>query len=365
MLRLSVPSVGRDEQAAVAGVLKSGFFVQGKQVAAFEKAVASYVGAKHAVAVNSGTSALHLALLALGIGPGDEVIVPDFTFPATANVVELTGATPVIADVQAATANVDAAHVERLISRKTKAIMPVHLFGQSADMRPLLKLARRHSLAIVEDAACVLGATFNGRSCGTWGEIGCYSFHPRKVITTGEGGILVTNRAAVAEKLRLLRNHGLLYNTKGADFLLAGYNYRMTEIEAAIGLVQMRKINRIIKGRRRVAREYDRQLAGLDWVTVPQTGALNTHVYQAYVVTLSPRIDRNRLIAHLKEQGIEANFGTYAMHRLEFYKTRYRLNAKNYPVSEQLFKSTLALPLFEHMTTAQVGQVAKALAKFQ
>ena len=209
MIRLIIPEIGDEEVQAVSAVLRSGYLVQGKHVEDFEHRVAAFVGVKHAVAVSSGTAALHVALAALDIGPGDDVLVPDFTFPATANVVALLGATPVLVDVDPATFNTTADLLRPAITPRTKAIMPVHLFGQPAEMQPILDLAAEHGLAVVEDAACALGALYHGRPCGSLGQLGCFSFHPRKVITTGEGGMIVTDDDALAERLRLLRNHGM------------------------------------------------------------------------------------------------------------------------------------------------------------
>jgi perosamine synthetase len=367
MFRLSIPSIGREEELAVSEVLKSGFFVQGKKVAQFEEAVAAYLGVKHAVAVNSGTSALHVALLAMGIGPGDEVILPDYTFPATVNVVELTGAKPVIVDIEPNTYNMDPRQVEAAVTPRTRAIMPVHLFGQSADLDPILKVAQKHKLQILEDAACVLGARYKGRLCGTIGDAGCFSFHPRKIITTGEGGMVVTDKPAIAERLRILRNHGMEFrpNTNSIDFVAAGFNYRMTEMNAAIGLVQMKKLSKFIAGRQKVAREYDRRLKKISWIKTPVTPKTNTHMYQAYIVHVDPSVNRDRLMGYLKSHGIEVNFGTYALHRLSFYKTKYRLQAGRFPAAEDAFKTTLALPLYERLTKHQIHAIADVIGKFR
>jgi perosamine synthetase len=364
MLRLSIPSLGSEEERAVTEVLRSGYLVQGKKVAAFEGVVADYLGVKHAVAVNSGTSALHLALLALGLGPNDEVIVPDYTFPATINVVELAGARPIVVDIEPHTFNIDVEKVQRAITPRTKAVIPVHLFGQSADLSPLLKLAKKHRLHVIEDAACVLGAEYKGCKCGTLGDMGCFSFHPRKIITTGEGGMIVTSKKNLAQQLRVLRNHGMTYGEKGIDLVAAGFNYRMTEMSAAMGLVQMSKLARLIGIRQRIAREYTQALKGIPWIKIPVTGTGNSHVFQAYIIQVYPSINRNRLMDYLKSRGIEVNFGTYAIHRLSFYKNKYGLKVKDYPVAEQIFQTTVALPFFEQITKNQILKVANTLRVF-
>jgi perosamine synthetase len=364
MFRLSIPVIGSEEERAVRKVLKSGFLVQGKKVAEFETVVADFLGVKFAVAVNSGTSALHLALIALNIGPGDEVILPDYTFPATINVVELCGAKPVIVDIEPDTFNIDPEKIEKAITAKTKAIMPVHLFGQSADMDPIIRLGRKRKIPVVEDAACVLGATYNGHPCGTLGQMGCFSFHPRKIITTGEGGLIVTNNQRLAERLRLLRNHGMVHGAKGIDFLEAGFNYRMTEMSAAMGLVQMGKLSEIISDRQKVAAQYDRQLKALPWMSSPKVFSKNTHIYQAYIAQVDSSVDRNALLKYLKNQNVEANFGTYALHRLTFYRTKYQLKAKDFPVTESIFNRTLALPFFAGLSKNQIQQIVRILERF-
>jgi len=364
MIRLSAPSIDRQEERAVGAVLRSGFLVQGKEVKQFEEKIARYLNVKHAVAVSSGTSALHLALLAYGIGPGDEVIIPDYTFPATANVVELAGARPVFADIDPLTFNIDPKGVETLITKKTKAIMPVHLFGQSADVSPLMRLARKYKLVVVEDAACVLGATYKGRKCGTIGDTGCFSFHPRKVITTGEGGVVVTGNKPVADRLRALRNHGIEYKNNKIDFVMAGFNYRMTEIQAAIGLVQLKKISALILYHRKIAGLYDAQLRPIEWIETPAIPSYNTHVFQSYIIR-TLRGDRDKFIAYLRQNGIEANIGTYALHKLSFYKNKYHLKASGFPVTERVFRTSVALPLYEHLSGVQVKMIADTIRRFR
>ena len=364
MLRLAIPSLDRAEERAVTEVLQSGYLTQGKKVAAFESAVADYLGVKHAVAVNSGTSALHLALLTLGLEPGDEVIVPDYTFPATINVVELTGAKPIIVDIEPQTFNIDVEKIKIAITPRTKVIIPVHLFGQSSNLGPILKLAKKNLLYVIEDAACVLGADYKGRKCGTLGEMGCFSFHPRKIITTGEGGMIVTSQIKIAQQLRSLRNHGMINKKNGIDFVAAGFNYRMTEMSAAMGLVQMNKLSRLISIRQRIAHDYTQALKDIPWIKTPITGSGNSHVFQSYIIQVHPSTHRNRLMDHLKANDIEVNFGTYALHRLSFYKNRYSLKAKNYPVAEQTFQNTIALPFFEGLTKSQILKVAATLRAY-
>jgi perosamine synthetase len=243
-IRLSKPYIGdkAEVMAMLSEMLDSGFLTQGKHVWQLEKAVAGYLGAGHAVAVSSGTAALHIALVSLGIRPHDEVIVPAYTFPATANVVELIGAKPVFVDVETDTYNMDTKKLESAITSKTRAIMPVHLFGNPADMEAIMAIAAKKKIPVVEDAAGAIGSEYKRKKCGTIGRIGCFSFHPRKVVATAEGGMLVTDDANLAAKARMLRNHGIESTPAGIDFAAAGFNYRMNELEAALGCVQMKEI---------------------------------------------------------------------------------------------------------------------------
>jgi len=262
IIPITKPYFTKNEVEAVKKVIESGWVVQGPKVKEFEEKFAKFVGAKYAIAVNSCTAALHLSLSASGIGPNDEVIVPAFTFIATANVVEYLGAKPVFVDIDPKTFNINPLKIEEKINKKTKAIIPVHLFGLSADMEPILKIARKYKLKVIEDAACGLGTLYKGKHVGTFGETGCFSFHPRKAISCGEGGMITTNSKKHNEILRSLRDHGasmsdLARHQKGLPMLpeynLLGFNYRMSDIEAAILIEQMKKVNWILKERRKRA----------------------------------------------------------------------------------------------------------------
>jgi perosamine synthetase len=359
VIRLVVPEIGEEEIQAVVAVLRSGHLVQGEYVQEFERLVAEYVGVKHAVAVSSGTAALHLGLLALGIGPGDEVIVPDFTFPATANVVELVGAKPVLIDIDISTFNLNVNQIRPAINPRTKAILPVHLFGQPADMDPILQIAEEHGLFIVEDAACALGAEYRGRKCGAMGQVGCYSFHPRKAITTGEGGMVVTHDDAVAERVRRLRNHGMVKAKGGNSFELAGFNYRMTDFQGALGAVQMRRLEGIIAHRTELARLYDKVLAGIPSIIRPMAMNGVRHIWQSYVILLREGFDRDEVMTTLKEHGIEATIGTYAVSAQPCYATPTKIP----PVSWQAYEYSLCLPLHTKMSSADIRGIAECLSQ--
>lgn len=354
MIKVAHPEIGDAEIDAVARVLRSGMLVQGANVAAFERSVAEYVGARHAVAVSSGTAALHLALLALGIGPGDEVLVPGFTFPASANVVELVGAMPVLVDIDLATFNVDPAALEAAVTSRTRAIMPVHLFGQAAEMDGVLAVARRHALKIVEDAACALGAVYRGRPCGTLSDAGCFSFHPRKVITTGEGGMVITGDATVADRIRALRDHGQVPG--GHGFAFAGFNYRLTDFQGALGVVQMSRLDGFLARRRALAALYDRALDCVD-VIRPAVPAHMCATWQSYVVLLPHGVDRDIVVKELRARDIETTVGTYALGAIERFAA-----GGTAPRSIDAWRRTLSLPMHTRMADEDVWRVADGLA---
>ena len=359
MIRLVVPEIGEEEIQAVISVLRSGYLVQGEYVQEFERLVAEYVGVKHGVAVSSGTAALHLGLLALGIGPGDEVIVPDFTFPATANVVELVGAKPVLIDIDIATFNLDVNQIRAAITPRTKAILPVHLFGQPADMEPILEIARDNGFFVLEDAACALGAEYRGRKCGAFGHAGCFSFHPRKAITTGEGGMVVTDDDSVAERVRQLRNHGMSTTKEGNRFSLAGFNYRMTDFQGALGAVQMRRLEGILERRVELARLYHNALAGIASIIRPRAMDGVRHIWQSYVILLREGLDQGKVIRSLKERGVEATIGTYAISIQPHYSAASKVLTK----SHKAYKYSISLPLYSRMSVADIDRIGICLAE--
>jgi perosamine synthetase len=357
VIRLIIPEIGEEEIQAVTSVLHSGYLVQGSQVREFERLVAHYLDVKYAIAVSSGTAALHIALLTSGIRPGDEVIIPDFTFPATANVVELIGAKPVFVDIDLTTFNIAVNQIRPAITKRTKAIMPVHLFGQSADMQPLLKTAVEHDLLIVEDAACALGAEYHGRKCGTMGHVGCFSFHPRKVITTGEGGMIVTNDESMAERLRRWRNHGITTTNGHCQFEQPGFNYRMTDMQGALGVAQMTRLETIIARRIELAGVYDQALAHIPFIKRPIIAEGNRHIWQSYVILLHENIPRDDMLRDLKAQGVEASIGTYAVSAQPYYTS----SAGGPPNSYRAYQHSVCLPLHLQMRSIDVKKVVNRL----
>jgi perosamine synthetase len=312
----------------------------GPKVAEFEALVARACGVEHAVAVSSGTAALHLAVLALGIGRGDEVIVPAYTFPATANVVALAGARPVLVDVDPHTLNIDPARVE--VGPRTKAILAVHLFGRPVDWDAL-----PGGVPIVEDAAGALGASYRGRRCGGLGAMGCLSFHPRKIVTTGEGGAVTTNDERHAAAVRELRHHGW----RGPDMPQAGFNYRLSDVLCAIGIPQLERLDELHAARARIAAAYTDRLR--DVVETPSAAEGDVHGWQAYVV-LTDR--RDEALAALRAQGIEAQIGTYALHRLGAYADQ-----GEFPGADAAFERALALPFHTRLADPDLDRVAEAL----
>ncbi|MFQ6083135.1 MAG: DegT/DnrJ/EryC1/StrS family aminotransferase [Methanosarcinales archaeon] len=361
MIRLTTPELGKEEIKEVGKVLRSGFLTQGENVEKFELKIAEYLNVKYAIAVSSGTAALHLSLIALEIKKGDEVILPDFTFPATGNVIALVGAKPVLVDIDLKTYNIDPAKIEESITPRAKAIIPVHLFGQSAEMDPILEIARRYNLDVIEDAACALGAEYKGKKCGTLGDIGCFSFHPRKAITTGEGGMVMTNDPGIAAKVNALRNHGMINKDGKYYFEYAGFNYRMTDFQGAMGWIQMEKLEEIIEKRRELAALYDSLLKNNDNLRIPFVANGNKHIYQSYVVLLDEQINRDSVIRKLRGKEIETTIGTYALHRQPFYQKNYDYKEGELKNSYKVFKQSLCLPIYTQMKQKDIRKVTENL----
>jgi len=365
MLKLSQPNISEAAINAVVNVLRSGQLVHGEESEAFEHELATYLNAREAILVSSGTAALHIALLALDIGAGDAVIVPDFTFPATANVVAMTGARVIIVDVVPGTYTLDTTQLEHIAEswqgpERLRAVMPVHEFGCVANMAEINRIAKTYDLAVVEDAACALGASLEGHKAGTLGDIGCFSFHPRKTLTTGEGGAIVTNNSELAVRIRRLRNHGMERSEEGIRFLEPATNYRLTNFQAALGRVQLPLLDHWINLRRELVKSYLEALAPLvkkKWLRCPLWN--DEHSWQTFMVVLDESFNRNEVIAKLREQGIETNLGAQSLTSIGIYG-KSQLDPM---LGSLLYMYGLALPLFERMTDADVMHVATALAE--
>jgi perosamine synthetase len=351
VIRLAWPDVGPEEAAAVAEVLESGMLTMGDKVAELEQAVARACGVDHAAAVSSGTAALHLAVLALGIGEGDEVLVPAYTFPATANVVALAGARPVLVDVDPETMNLDPGKVYDAVTPRTRAVLAVHLFGRPLDWEELQNAAPP-DVHLVEDAAGALGAHWRGMPCGGLGVLGCLSFHPRKIVSTGEGGAVTAQSGELVDSVRRLRNHGA--PTSGEfDILEPGFNYRLSDILCAVGLVQMRRLEDLYRARRSLAEAYTERLGGI--VRTPSAAKGDRHGWQAYVVQLDRR---DEALAALREAGIQAQIGTYAVHRLSAYRDQ-----GPFPGADSSYERALALPFHSRLTESDLDRVTEVLDK--
>lgn len=362
---------GDAEARAVAEVLSSGWVTQGPKVAEFERIVAARVGAAHAVATTSCTTALHLALLASGVGPGDEVICPSYSFIATANAVLYAGATPVLADIDANTWNIDAADVATRITPRTKAVLAVHQVGLAADLRGL-RSAVPSGVSIVEDAACAIGATCDGRPIGSHGHVVCFSFHPRKSISTGEGGMLTTDDGAMAEHVRRLRSHGASvsdherHRAKGIVFEQygeLGYNYRMTDIQAAIGVEQMKRLDDLLARRRAVAGRYTDAFRSVEQIQTPAEPAFARHAYQSYLIRLRPgcRVSRDEMMRRLVECGVSCRRGIPPIHLEPLYRSR--CGTLSLPITESVSASSVFLPMFASLSESDQSHVIEAVIR--
>lgn len=368
-IAISLPATGEEEWQAVREPLMSGWLTQGPKVAAFEKAFAERHRVPHALATTSCTTGLHLILAALGIGPGDEVIVPAFTWVATANVVLYCGATPVFADVDRETFNIDPADVARRVTERTRAVIAVHLFGLCADMDGLRKVLPP-SVKLIEDAACASGASLAGIPAGGLGDAAAFSFHPRKSITTGEGGMVTTRDPQLAETANMLRNHGASISEEQRhrgprpyllpEFNLLGFNYRMTDLQGAVGLAQLAKLDGFIAERQHWAEYYRSRLGSLPWLRMPRFPEGDGHAWQAFVTYVDPAKaprPRNDIMEHLQSLGIATRPGTHAVHMLGYYRDRFMLRPDDYPVARDCDANTMAIPLHNRMSESDFEYV--------
>jgi Predicted pyridoxal phosphate-dependent enzyme apparently involved in regulation of cell wall biogenesis len=358
---LTKPFFGDEEINEIKKVLESGWVSQGPKVKEFEKMVAEYLGIRHAIAVTNCTAALHVSLLSLGIGPGDDVLVADYTFPATGHSVLYCGANPIFVDVDLRTYNISPESIECNITPNTKAIIPVHTFGQPCAMDSIIEIAKDYNLVVIEDAACALGARYRDKYAGTIGDFGCFSFHARKGITTGEGGMLVTDRDDIASKARHYAVFGMTTawdRTNNPNFFIPtftdlGYNYKMSDITAAVGVAQMRRLNLMIKRRRELARIWDESIDNIDGITKPFIDPSSESVYQSYVALVDKKFDRNRLIELLMQEGVQTQIGTYASHIQPVYKSCSKCDR-----SLDLFKRAIALPLYVTLREEEIYTIA-------
>ena len=365
--------VGEEEALAVCEVIRSGWITMGPKTFEFEKEFAKYVGAPHAIAVATGTAALHLALEAAGVREGDEVLLPTTTFTATAEAVTYLKARPVLVDVEPATMNLDPEDAARRISPRTKAIIPVHLGGQPCDMKEIQNLAREHNLRIIEDAAHALPSEYRGKRIGQISEFTCFSFYATKTLTTGEGGMVTTENPAAAERIRLMRLHGIerdawkRYRDEGSwryQVLEAGFKYNLTDFQSAIGLVQLAKCDRMRQAREMIAQRYNDVFSSTEELLLPATLSDRTTSWHLYILRLRLdrlRVDRDDFVRKINERGVACSVHFIPLHLQPYYQRAYGYKAGDFPSAEMQFRSCLSLPIFPGMNDAEVEHVTRVV----
>jgi dTDP-4-amino-4,6-dideoxygalactose transaminase len=358
---LAKPNILEKDIELVADVIRSGMLVQGKYVDLLEKSISNYTHSKHTSAVSNGTATLHLSLIALGIKPGDEVIVPAFSYIASANVVELVGATPVFVDIDLATFNIDVTKIEAAITSKTKAIIPVHEFGLACEIEIIMAIASKHNLFVIEDAACALGALVNNRHVGTFGHFGSFSLHPRKAISSGEGGLLITSDATLDSKIKILRNHGSEIIDGKMDFSEFGFNYRLTDFQAALVYSQLDRLQHSIDYKNELATIYFEKLNTTN-LTLPTIPSYTKHTWQTYHVVLNANQNRDEIIAQLREKNIGVNYGAQCIPYMKVYQEKYKHNCQAlFPNALIAYKQGLALPIYDLATKEQVHYISETI----
>lgn len=354
-IQIAKPYIDKDDINGVVEVLKSGKLSLGPKYQEFEQNFAKYVGSKYACAVANGTAALHLGVKALGLKAGDEVITSPFSFVASSNVLMYERVKPVFVDIEETTFNIDPSKIEKAITKETKAVLPVHIFGQSAEMDHIMKIAKKYNLKVLEDACESLGAIYNGKMVGTTGDIGTYAFYPNKQMTTGEGGMIVTNKKDLYDLCDSFRNQG---RSKNEDWLVherLGYNYRMNEMSASLGLTQLRKIDWMISQKRKIASWYNEAFRNIDSVGIPIVGSHRTHSYFVYVIRVKKY--RDKLMSKLNKDGIQTKPYLPAIHLQPYMKKEFGFKEGDFPVTESVSKETLALPLYIGLTEKDIEYI--------
>jgi dTDP-4-amino-4,6-dideoxygalactose transaminase len=363
MIKLCSPDIREEDLRRVSAVLKSGNLVQGKYVARFEDLLAEFTGMRHCAVVSSGTAALHLSLKAIGLSKGDGVLVPAFTFPATANTVLNAGGEVFFSDVAPGSYVVTPKRIEQAIQthihNNLKAVIVVHEFGFPADVRAIRKITDRYGLKLIEDAACALGTIAGDHHVGYYSDAACFSFHPRKAITTGEGGAVVSPDDHIINTIKLLRNHGISYIDNRVDFIADGLNYRMTDFQAALAIGPLGRFDAELKQRRALAASYEKILHDVPEISLPLRA--KHHSWQSFMVVLDERLDRERIIQEMAENGVETNLGAQALHQLAFFKNRYGFKADDFKAASLFFRKGLVLPLYGKLSRDDIHFISQTL----
>lgn len=360
---LAKPIITQDDINSVVQVLKTPYLSLGPKLKEFEDAFAKYIGVKYAAAVNSGTSALHLSMLALNIGPGDEVITTPFSFIASANSILSVNAKPVFVDISPDTLNIDPTKIERAINERTKAILIVDIFGLPNQVEEIQKITKKHNLYLVEDACEALGATYDGKKCGSFGILSCFGFYPNKQITTGEGGMVCSNNLTLLRLVQSLRNQGRSPTASWLEHKILGYNFRLDELSCALGLSQLKRIDTILKQRNLIADLYNEKLKDIEEITTLKSSFNNKLVrsWFVYVVLLKNKRWRNRIISELSAKGIQTNTYFPAIHLQKFYKEKFGYKKGDFPVAEDISSRTLALPFYNSLTKKDIDYIVSSL----
>ena len=357
---LADPYITEEDVKAVTQAVREKHLSQGENVKKFENAFARYVGTKYAVAVCNGTAALHATLAALGIGFGDEILVPSFSFIATANCVLYQGAKPVFVDINPLTYNMNYKRIGKKITKKTKAIIPVHYAGQPADMDPIIEIAKKHSLYVIEDSAEAHGSLYRGRKVGSLGDVACFSFYPNKNMTTGEGGMITTNNDGLAERIRMIRSHG---QDRRYHHVMLGYNYRMTDIQAALGITQLKKLDWVVEKKNEAAQYYTKQIEEPFQRSVmpPNVAPYATHSYMFYTVRFKVQKKRDYVIKRLEEAGVETRIAFPPIHLQPLYQNLFKHKPGSLPITEKVADTVLSLPIYPHITREKQDYVLEKI----
>ncbi len=365
------PWISSEDKKAVVDTLNQQWLTNGPILKKFEKKFGQYIDVKYSAGVGSATHALHLSMRALGIGPGDEVVVPTFTFVATANAVLYCGAKPVLTDVDNETFNISPKEIEKNITKKTKAIIPVHYGGQSCDMNKILKIGKKHGLKVIEDCAHALGSTFENKRCGSIGLAGCFSFYPTKIITTGEGGMITTNDKLIFNKVNILRSQGMSIQAKERetkatwkyDIVDIGYNYRLDEIRASLGLSQFNRITKINQMRIKIAQKYNMLIKKIKGLSIPVKRSDRNHIYHLYTIKIGKEyhISRDQLFTKLAKKGIGTSVQYFPLHLMSLYQNIYKNKKQNFPNANNLKDEILCLPIYPQMTDKEIQYVVSNL----